>query len=271
MHRFICQICGSRECLPYFVKADSRSIDKNHQYVQCSLCRVVGLYPLPTPAELEELYETVHHKPHFHRNQKAYFAELDLTFNDIGFDPGHNIGSLLDIGCANGQFLNYMKSHGWTTVGCDISKKLTSMADHEAHKIYCGDLFKIDFEPGGFDMISMIDLIEHVLEPMDYIQKAALLLRPSGYLFLQTPLQGVLSEAYGEHWRRLSPPNHVHLFNFQTLTKMLNQHNFAVRSWVRWGCGNTKGTVPDISKRAWDRIAKELGIGDEISLLALKA
>ena len=112
MSEFICRICHSNECLPYAVKDDSHSINKSYHYVQCSRCRVVGLHPLPTEAELEALYETVHHKPHFHRNQQAYFAELDLTFSDITFDPSHNPGRLLDIGCANGQFLDYMKLHG---------------------------------------------------------------------------------------------------------------------------------------------------------------
>jgi hypothetical protein len=56
----------------------------------------------------------------------------------------------------------------------------------------------------------------------------------------------------------------------ETCLKLLNKNDFAVVSWVRWGSGNTQRTVPDIPKKAWDRIAKELGIGDEISLLAVK-
>ena len=116
MSEFICRICHSNECLPYAVKDDSHSINKSYHYVQCSRCRVVGLHPLPTEAELKALYGTVHHKPHFHRNQQAYFA---------------------------------------------------------------------------------------------------------------------------------------------------------VVSWVRWGSENTQGTVPDIPKKAWDRIAKELGMKDKTSLLAV--
>ena len=155
-------------------------------------------------------------------------------------------------------------------MGCDISRQLTAMADKSSHTIFCGDFLEIEFEVRPFDMISMFDIIEHVLNPVAFVERAALLLQQGALLFLQTPCQGILSDAYGENWRRLIPPNHVHLFNFQTLVAPLNQHHLAILSWVRWGGGNTAGSVPDIPKRAWDKIAKELGIGDEISLLAVK-
>ena len=119
-------------------------------------------------------------------------------------------------------------------------------------------------------MISFIDTVEHVINPVDFIARISLLLKDNGVLFLQTPCQGVLSEAYGEDWRRLIPPDHLHLFSFDTLVKMLNRNNLALTSFVRWGGGNSMGTVPEAAKKASDTIAKNLGIGDEISLLAKK-
>lgn len=281
MGSYQCQICTSEEYKHYCEKFDSSNrpnkSTSSFTYVQCCKCRTISLYPLPDRDILshanENLYGldipassfSLHFKPEY---RETYFRELDLTFSDLNFR--HNPGLLLDVGCGNGQFLDYMRAHGYETFGCDVSEQLTNLADKDLHSIYCEDFFTINYSPNSFEMISFIDTVEHVINPVDFIARISLLLKDNGVLFLQTPCQGVLSEAYGEDWRRLIPPDHLHLFSFDTLVKMLNRNNLALTSFVRWGGGNSMGTVPEAAKKASDTIAKNLGIGDEISLLAKK-
>ena len=44
-----------------------------------------------------------------------------------------------------------------------------------------------------------------------------------------------------------------------------------IKNWVRFGSGNTSGTLPDGKKKVFDTIAKQLGIGDVIALWAVTA
>lgn len=271
---FKCQLCGGAEQTRFATIKDksSRQSGKSWDYVKCAGCGTLSIYPLPSEEELMNASNSLmglkregssfdlHFSPEY---RETYNRELTKTFSELGLGPP---GTLLDIGCANGQFLDYMSNRGWQTFGCDISKQLTDQADKVRHKIYCEDVFTLDLPQ--FDMVSMIDTLEHVNDPRAFIIRCAELLKPKGILFLQTPVQGVLSDGYGEHWRRLTPPDHVHLLRAEYLLELLSDHGFTVTSTSRWGSGCSMGAAPDHFKRCWDYVAKELQIGDEMSLIA---
>ena len=116
--------------------------------------------------------------------------------------------------------------------------------------------------------MTLWDVIEHLLDPRDALQRIAGLLDPEGELWIQTPCTGLVSEAFGDHWRNFLYPQHVHLFSESGLAQLLEQEGFRVLARVRFGSGNTAGTVPDPAKRAADRVAKASGHGDTIALRA---
>lgn len=76
-----------------------------------------------------------------------------------------------------------------------------------------GDLLDIGLEAASFDVIVMNHVIEHVYDPVATLVECRRLLAPEGKIIIITPnLKSYGHEIYGEDWRALEPPRHLHLF-----------------------------------------------------------
>lgn len=98
-------------------------------------------------------------------------------------------GRLLDVGCALGFFLKFAEKY-FETYGFDISpyaiKKAKKIATNS--KLLVQDAQKrYPFNDNFFDAITCYDLIEHLPKPEQCIKEIFRVLKPRGYLFLQTP------------------------------------------------------------------------------------
>lgn len=97
---------------------------------------------------------------------------------------------VLDVGCGGGILSEGMASQGAYVTGLDIEPNALNTA--REHAIYSG--LSIDYiyapiesysaEP--FDVITCMEMLEHVKEPSIVIRHCARLLKPGGYLFLST-------------------------------------------------------------------------------------
>ncbi|MEE9543123.1 MAG: class I SAM-dependent methyltransferase [Thermodesulfobacteriota bacterium] len=117
-------------------------------------------------------------------------------------------------------------------------------------------------------MITMWDTLEHIREPVKCLKKAASLLGPGGDIIIQTPCRGVISRAYNAEWIQYQPPYHVHLFDIDSLKLHLDKAGFSVVRWVRFGSGITDSELE--IKPVFDRVAKEMDIGDTIVIWGQK-
>jgi SAM-dependent methyltransferase len=84
------------------------------------------------------------------------------------------------------------------------------------------DLDELSREPdGGYDIISMIEVIEHLPDPAAAIRLIARLLRPGGLLLLTTGnLDNPVARRHGIHYRYCAPEIHVSLFNPRCLARL---------------------------------------------------
>ena len=58
----------------------------------------------------------------------------------------------------------------------------------------------------------MWHLIEHLLNPIEFIEHSYRLLSPGGWLIIETPVIGSISNSFGENWRYFMPIEHINLF-----------------------------------------------------------
>jgi len=71
---------------------------------------------------------------------------------------------LLDIGCGDGQFLNLAKRRGWEVNGVDISEAAGRIAAEQSDvNVDIGTIEEISFPASCFDVITMWDVIEHLV------------------------------------------------------------------------------------------------------------
>ena len=103
-------------------------------------------------------------------------------------------GSVLDIGCGDGQFLLALAFHGFKCTGIDSSKDLITEAQLNAARdklkvdFFCEDICDLSFK-SPFDYIVLNDVIEHLSdrELQKLFNKVAELLNPCGEIIIHTP------------------------------------------------------------------------------------
>jgi len=129
--------------------------------------------------------------------------------------PFRRTGSLLDVGASNGGFVRRAAEQGFAAVGLEPSAEICALA-RSAHgvEMHCGTLLDELFAPGSFDVVTLHDVLEHLLEPGEDLASAERLLAPGGLLVVETLTSSSLELAeLGTDWPLLSPLEHPHYFS----------------------------------------------------------
>jgi SAM-dependent methyltransferase len=97
-------------------------------------------------------------------------------------------GRLLDVGTGFGFFLVEMKKKGWDVAGVEISKKAIDYARTALGlTIHVGPVEEIGFPSNYFDALTGFYVIEHLPNPLAFLQECHRILRPGGLLLLRYP------------------------------------------------------------------------------------
>jgi methionine biosynthesis protein MetW len=146
-------------------------------------------------------------------------------------------GAVLDIGCGNGAMLAEIQKHGaWTLCGVETSRSAVSIAQGRGLDVHLsngeGDLRTL---LGGrsFDLVILVEVIEHVFDPRGLLEEARSLLGPGGRLLVTTPYHGYwknLAIAFvgkgDSHYNPLWDGGHIKFWSNRTLTAVLKETGF---------------------------------------------
>lgn len=94
-------------------------------------------------------------------------------------------GKWLDIGCGRGNLLDLASKANYDCYGLDIY--CNDFIENENIKFYQEELLDFDFNNKSFDIISMVDVLEHFSRPKKQLKKIYNLLNSNGILFLHLP------------------------------------------------------------------------------------
>ncbi len=122
--------------------------------------------------------------------------------------------TLLDIGTGNGAFLRRSVEAGFACHGVDLNKWMLDKAQVlvPAAKLQHGEITELTFDT-TFDVITFIDVFEHLLNPLEYVKRIDELLNPGGLLVLETP--DIASDGWRHHkleWAHCKPHEHPFLY-----------------------------------------------------------
>ncbi|MCW2362330.1 MULTISPECIES: class I SAM-dependent methyltransferase [Sphingobium] len=195
--------------------------------------------PMPTPQSLATLYQSYHthdQAPVIVAPEGAASHAPALRYRLLGLLPwwkhhyqsGLNYfahrkpGVMLDVGCGSGGFLRSIVEAGWSAVGIDFDEQAVAVASQvRGAQVFATDIFDPRFDGKKFDGILLDNVIEHVPEPGRTIARCSELLAPGGRLVMITPNVDALGHRhFGEHWRGLETPRHLHLFTRRALRKL---------------------------------------------------
>jgi 2-polyprenyl-3-methyl-5-hydroxy-6-metoxy-1,4-benzoquinol methylase len=137
-------------------------------------------------------------------------------------------GKLLEIGCGHGWLLKLMKDWGWEVRGVEGNPASAKRGREKfGVEILEGQLEEQNFPDNSFDVIVMRHVFEHVPDPVKILQECKRLLKPEAVLAIATPNGRSLgSRWFRRHWRGLTPPWHLHLFNPKSLRILLEKSGY---------------------------------------------
>lgn len=164
-------------------------------------------------------------------------------------------GRLLDVGAGPGLFVKEAQKHGFEAFGLELSAWATTWGKIELglKTLKTGDYRTLnEYSPGEFDILTAFDVIEHIADPLDFIQKCARVVRPGGYIVLTTPqYDSLLANIMGARWYCIIPA-HLHYFTRTSLANALKKEGFVIKS-------NLRHTRYLSAKYLWRRLLDYIG------------
>jgi 2-polyprenyl-3-methyl-5-hydroxy-6-metoxy-1,4-benzoquinol methylase len=202
--------------------------------VKCAGCGFVYVTPLPPPLDghySETYYEEWRDKQAGARSKmwKKRLREL-LRYKKSG--------TLLDVGCGLGTFLDIARAAGFDVHGTEVSEYIGELVRKKMHiDLFLGDFANIATPQKTFDVITMWHTLEHMPDPVANLRTAHHLLKDDGLLVVAVPNVNntVMKILYplvrGKPLRLFSLENkelHLSHFSSKTLAVILRKTGFEI-------------------------------------------
>lgn len=203
--------------------------------------------PMPTQEELNEYYSKDYfqkctsktYSAEYSKDEKEYFRNISLIAERVWQKFSHkNKGSIIDVGCGEGYFIDYFAKKGWRIEACDFSSHGMKKHNPQILKHFVqGDIYdvldNIIKNKKKYDFVNLKNVLEHVLDPLDLLEKLKKIMHSKSLLRIQVPNDFssfqeflVKKKLTEETW--FSPPDHLSYFNFDSIKKLLNKKGFSV-------------------------------------------
>ena len=140
--------------------------------------------------------------------------------------------SVLDVGAGSGKFLRYVQEHRrCVAAGIEPSDALFNAFDlgrlgvvNQTLPSFCGSA------SDRFDVVTALDVIEHVDDPVEFARSLHRVTKPGGHVFISTPDTGSLAaRVLGRHWHHYNR-YHLSLFDRPVLVRLARAAGFVVAS-----------------------------------------
>lgn len=236
MQHIVCNSCGADDTLPVLTGRDLlHGLPGEFTLVQCNRCGLIYLNPQPTPEELEVYYPD-DYEAHVgtKRQQLGWLRRIDYKY---GIEKRYraimrytHVGRMLDIGCATGAFLDGMREHGWEVTGIEPGVQVAAYARAEMGlEIQNTTLEAAHLKPESLDLVTMWNVLEHLSDPQQALNRIRDALRPGGLLVFAIPsVESYDLRLFKRYWAGYDVPRHVFVFPPATLDKMVEAAGFDV-------------------------------------------
>jgi 2-polyprenyl-3-methyl-5-hydroxy-6-metoxy-1,4-benzoquinol methylase len=236
----LCNACGETSgtrMAPYFVLP-------RYIAIRCASCGLIWVSPMePSLDEANDSdtcwAEYAVYSTGIERQMKRFRRQLEW----IGRLREATIGSrLLDVGCGLGYLVKVALDYGFDAYGLDISPKAVYHARELVgdRRIYLGTLENMHVKEGELNLITAMNVIEHMENPSAFVQMCHRILSQGGILLMETPTSDGLLHQMNKRaydisqgkvvWPSIGPRGHKYLFNARSMTLLLQRQGFKVLS-----------------------------------------
>jgi 2-polyprenyl-3-methyl-5-hydroxy-6-metoxy-1,4-benzoquinol methylase len=197
-------------------------------------CETCGLGRTEAPAFAPERYYTNDYFTGRHADGYADYGGAEAVLRrefarTVAFIRAQRDGGrLLEVGCAYGFFLQEAKPY-FEVCGIELAADAAAHARRAGLEVLTGiaDAPTLD-RLGSFDVIVMLDVIEHLPDPLAMVDLLGRHLAPGGIIVITTGDFGSLvARLAGRHWRLMTPPQHLWFFTGESLARMARSAGLA--------------------------------------------
>lgn len=225
-------------CIQCGAEMSRKFAKKEFTYFFCSYCGQVITHPYPSVKEIQSHYEQGFRDQNYSvvlRNRDVYAAAMQRLCGMIRQDLKRRQKKIeamqvLDIGCFTGDFLCCMAQNGCSVYGLELQKEAVVIAIQSLPgRVFQADVMEdnLVLPVREFDMVTMLGLVEHVIQPIELFQRVKQLLKPGGFLVVQTPdTSSILAKLMQKCWPPFTPVEHIHLFSRKSLVEALKKLQF---------------------------------------------
>jgi 2-polyprenyl-3-methyl-5-hydroxy-6-metoxy-1,4-benzoquinol methylase len=278
-----CNTCGSNTFSEILKKESSKS--EIFTVVKCDNCNLVQVNPQPTFDEVIKYYSNDYFTKRSDRGYDNYYSDkikseiervFKLNLEDLDFFSWESnlseTKSTIDIGCAAGYFVNFMKNRGWTAHGIEIAEgPATFGKENLGLNIFQEDFLNWDTNISNkFDLITLWASIEHLHQPKETLEKIYKHLKPNGRMILSTCRYGLQAKIKGINWRYLNVPEHLYYYSLNNIIQLSSSIGFKKIKHITYGSGMTNkkdaNLLFKISKKFLDKLVKWTDQGDMMAV-----
>jgi 2-polyprenyl-3-methyl-5-hydroxy-6-metoxy-1,4-benzoquinol methylase len=250
-----CYFCSSRNLGPHSEATYWKEFPLN--FVECSDCGLIFANPMPSIETVKEGNRAlnIYHVSRGTISQYRGGKEFSIFLRSI--KPN---GIMLDVGCAEGIFLlGIEENSSWKAEGIEIIKSAVEFARKRLGLIvYEGTLDTLEYLSDKYDFIRMNNVIEHVQNPVSFLQIANKLLKKGGRVYCSTPngfQDGhVLKEANKRGIKINLLENHFFYYHPKTLAKIFKACGFKIQKAY---CEDIKHSLNNFGLLPWFRYSRK--------------
>ena len=232
-----CNNCGAREREVVFAPG----VAQKHQIVRCVNCGLMYAYPRATANVANYVAAGQTGEPMSLQTPEVIRSFDKLPdYEPIGLELRKRLPrgkTLLEVGCHAGVLLDRFRGQGWTVSGVEPDAKAANFArSHYGLDVKASTLEDAGYDPAMFDAVVMLHVIEHLDDPAGTVAAIARVLRPHGFLVVETPVYDTLMyRLFGRRERSLSCDGHIVFYTGGTLAALLERCGFEIVEQRRVG------------------------------------
>lgn len=255
--------CGApdSELSPFFSEGE-------RDFRLCGTCGAVFRACFPSTDELDEIYRVAYAEENINgenTNQESgdYAAQSYARYlvNDIV----RNGDRLLDYGAGSGALLAELRKLGCTGDGLEFSTSARNYCSSNRGFSLKADLREVP--DGYYQVVSMIEVIEHLTDLTGTLIEIHRVLSPGGILLITTPSRtGLRARMEKGYWREAQKKFHLFLFDWKSIRFHLQRNGYQI---VR------RNVFSPFQKTGWklavySRLMQSLGLAGTLCVIAIK-
>jgi 2-polyprenyl-3-methyl-5-hydroxy-6-metoxy-1,4-benzoquinol methylase len=225
-----CPICRNNKNEVYCTVFD-------YDYKLCNNCDHIFSSSVVPQKKLEEYYSSLEEikstqgdvyldKSIFHKRVESIAKpKFQFAINNINPIPSNKIW--IDLGSGPGDLVFCANEGGWNAIGYEVDVEAVAFAKSLKINIIESSI-NSDFDYKVFnqaDVISLINILEHIEDPSNFLQKISGNSRNGTYFLIEIPRHPCLSSLVNRMFpdysnRHIYPPDHLHVFSDKSLNNL---------------------------------------------------